>query len=75
MLNLYDFLRLACDDYYEIDVFGVNSGKVILSQVEVGNIEEELEKLGLENLIYADICSWDFAEGVNGKVFCLNIED
>ena len=74
-LDLYNFINLACDDCYEIDVFGINSGKVILNKVEVGNIEEELENLGLEKLLYADVCSWDIAENLDGKVFCINIED
>ena len=59
MMTLYDFLQLSMDDYYKINLFYTNTGTELLHQVEVGEIENELEKIGCEDLINADFESWD----------------
>lgn len=66
-ITLRDFLDLSMDDYYKINIFGINSGKELLKQVEIKEIED---KLG--DLINAEIGTWDLE--VNGEL-TINIED
>lgn len=66
-ITLRDFLDLSMDDYYKINIFGINSGKELLKQVEVGEIEDQLG-----DLINAEIGTWDLE--VNGEL-TINIED
>ena len=72
MMNLRDFLELAMDDYYKLNIFDCNLEEEVLHQVEVGNIEEELEKLGRTNLLDYSISTWDICEERNNE-FTLNI--
>ena len=60
-MDLYSFLFMACDESYEINIFYNNTGVELLHQVEVGEVEEELEKIGCGNLINHEVESWDIA--------------
>ena len=59
MMTLRDFLDLSMDDCYEINVFYNNTGVELLHQVEVGNIEEELEKIDCEDILDNTVGTWD----------------
>ena len=72
MMTLRDFLELAMDDYYKVNIFYNNTGVELLHQVEVGSIEEELEKIDCNDLMDATIGSWDICEEANNE-FTLNI--
>lgn len=72
-MSLYNFLELAMDDYYKINVFYTNTGEEILHQVEVGKIEEELENNSMGDLLYNYVVSWDINEESNNE-FTINIE-
>lgn len=75
-ITLYDFINGACDTCYEINVFDNNKGEEILHQVDAGSIEEELENLGLEELLYHEVASWDIGYYSNDKKeeLCVNID-
>ena len=72
-MSLYNFLELAMDDYYKINVFYTNTGEEILHQVEVGEIREKLENEEMVDLLYNDVVSWDINEENNNE-FTINIE-
>lgn len=72
MMSLRDFLELAMDDYYKVNIFYNNTGVELLHQVEVGNIEDELEKIDCSDLMDETIGSWDICEESNNE-FTLNI--
>ncbi len=72
MMTLRDFLELAMDDYYKINIFYNNTGVELLHQVEVGGIEEELENIDCSDLMDETITSWDICEERNNE-FTLNI--
>lgn len=59
MMTLRDFLELAMDDCYEVNVFYNNTGVELLHQVEVGNIEEELEKIDCSDILDNTVGTWD----------------
>lgn len=72
MMTLRDFLELAMDDYYKVNIFYNNTGVELLHQVEVGNIEEELENIDCGDLMDETVGSWDICEEANNE-FTLNI--
>ena len=77
MITLQEFIELAIDNFYKINIWYNEEQKELLNQVELGEIEEELEKIGKEELLYHNIGSWDIQEYVNGKLvneFTLNID-
>lgn len=75
-MTLYDFIFIACDESYKINVWYCNTGEEILHQVEVGSIQEELEKIGCEDLMDCDVMSWDIAyfSGDDKEEFTINID-
>lgn len=72
MMTLRDFLGLAMDDYYKVNIFYNNTGVELLHQVEVGKVEEEMENIGCGDLMDETISSWDICEEANNE-FALNI--
>lgn len=71
MITLEDFLQLAMDDFYKINIYSIEDNKELLQQVELNSIEEELQKISKEELLHQDIASWDIDE--NTKYFTINI--
>lgn len=77
MITLREFMELAIDNFYKINIWYNEEQRELLNQVELGEIEEELEKIGKKELLYHNIGSWDIQEYVNGKLaneFTLNID-
>lgn len=72
MMTLRDFLELAMDDYYKVNIFDNGVGDELLHQVEVGEVEDELSNIGREELMDATIGSWDICEEANNE-FTLNV--
>lgn len=72
MMTLRDFLELALDDYYKVNIFYNNTGVELLHQVEVGKVEEEMENIGCGDLMDETISSWDICEEASNE-FTLNI--
>lgn len=68
---LYDFLNLAMDDSYEINIFECESGKELYHQEEVSYIVNDLEEKGKTDLLYSEIQTWDIDYVT--KQFCINI--
>ena len=75
MMTLRDFLDLSMDNCYEINIFYNNSGNELLHQVEVGDVEEELEKIGCVDLLDETIGSWDigYFDGDEKEELTLNV--
>lgn len=75
MMTLRDFLELAMDDCYEVNIFYNNTGVELLHQVEVGNVEEELEKIDCVDLLDETIGSWDigYFDGDEKEELTLNV--
>lgn len=73
MITLRDFLDLAMEDYYKINVFYNNTGVELLHQVEVGEVEDELSNIGCQELIDETIGSWDINEFEDSKELTINI--
>lgn len=73
MITLRDFLDLAMEDYYKINVFYNNTGVELLHQVEVGEVEDELEKIDCQELIDETVGSWDIDEFEDNKELTINI--
>lgn len=73
MITLYDFLHLAMEDYYLVNIFYNNTGTELLHQVEISQVEEQLEELGYEDLMFHEVGSWDIIETKNNE-FTLNID-
>lgn len=59
MMTLRDFLDLSMDDCYEVNIFYNNTGVELLHQVEVGNVEEELEKIDCSDILDNTVGTWD----------------
>lgn len=64
---LYDFLNLAIEDYYKINIFLCDSGEEICHQKEINEIMDILDT----DLLYSEIQSWDIDYAT--KEFCINI--
>lgn len=73
MITLRDFLDLAMEDYYKINVFYNNTGVELLHQVEVGEVEDELSNIDCQELIDETIGSWDINEFEDNKELTINI--
>ena len=73
MITLRDFLELAMDDYYKINIFYNNTGVELLHQVEVGEVEDELSNIDCQELIDETIGSWDINEFEDNKELTINI--
>jgi hypothetical protein len=72
MITLDDFLMLAIESDYKINIFDTETGTEILHQCEIGNIDEELEKIKKDDLLFHYIASWDI--DYITKELCINIE-
>lgn len=67
MIKLIDFLELAMDDFYKINIYDITNGEEVVHQKEVGEVKE------MDDLLYKDILSWDICEENNNEL-CINIE-
>lgn len=64
MMTLYDFIQLAIENDYKINIFDTETGEEVAHQVELNEISDDL----LERCI----ASWDI--DYITKEFCINIE-
>ena len=65
-MTIYDFLEMAMDDFYKINIYDTRDFKEIVHQKEVGEIKE------MDDILDKYILSWDIEETT--KEFCLNVE-
>jgi hypothetical protein len=59
MITLGNFLQLAMDDYYTINIYFIDEEAELIHQAEVREIEEKLEELGKSYLMFEAVASWD----------------
>ena len=72
-MKLIDFIELAMDDYYKINIFYTNTGEELIHQKEVGKIIDYMYENNLNDILYHDIASWDICEENNNE-FCVNVD-
>ena len=74
-MTLGEFLDLSVEGCYEVNIFYNETGKEVLHQVEIGNIEEELENINLGKLMYETVSSWDigYYSNDNKEELCINV--
>ena len=64
MITLYDFLQLAIEDDYKINIFDNEKGEEVAHQIELSEIDDALQD--------RIIASWDI-EYIT-KELCINLE-
>ena len=71
-MTIYDFIYMATDDTITINVYDCEKGEEILHQVELSQIEEQAEKIGIDDILDKQIASWEI--DYISKDFTINIE-
>lgn len=63
MIQLEDFLQLATDDFYKINIYYTNTGVEITHQLSISDTIDYLqENDDLIDLLLCDVVSWDINE-------------
>lgn len=68
-MTLYDFLMLACDDSYKVNLFDCLIGKEVAKQVEIRDLMREEE---YADYLDCDVASWDIDYVT--KELCINLD-
>jgi hypothetical protein len=71
-MTIYDFIYMATDDFYKINIYDIEKGTEILHQVELSQIEKQAEEKGINNILDKQIASWDIDDF--SKDFTINVE-